>query len=321
MRSTISFVIPVYNVEPYIRICLDSIAKQEYEAWEAILIDDGSTDGSSEICDEYAEKDARFKVFHQENSGVSAARNVGLRNATGQWIWFVDSDDYILPGALSRLDKVINENDCDTIFFGKLEDSCGDICNRDSYRNDIINLCKQEFLRKVSCHFNQTMLFNKKLLDENKINFSLDIKLSEDLELQYKYLFYAQKPIQIADSLYVYRRRDGSAMRSEDSYRSNLFCTFKVCENLLELIREKQIPVEEWFTIRVRQLLKSGLQSAERLSHKELRGIKKRLRGIISEYTEIGYGNISDGTIKLAMINLRLYFYCLRIFYKINGII
>lgn len=316
----ISFIIPVYNVEPYLSACLDSIAMQDYEAWEAILIDDGSTDGSSAICDEYAEKDARFRVFHQENSGVSAARNVGLKNATGQWIWFVDSDDYILPGSLARLNNVIQENDCDTIFFGKLEDSCGDISSHDSCRKDIIGFFKQDFLRKVSCHFNQTMIFNKKLLVENIINFSLDIKLSEDLELQYKYLFYAKKTIQIADSLYVYRRRNGSAMRNKDSHRDNLFCTFKVCENLLEFIREKQIPAEEWFAIRVRQLLKSGLQSAERLSHKELRGIKKRLKGIISEYTKIGYRNIADGTIKLAMINLRLYFYCLRIFYKINGI-
>lgn len=314
-----SIIVPVYNVADYLRFCLDSIAMQDYEAWEAILIDDGSTDGSSEICDEYAEKDVRFKVFHQVNSGVSATRNVGLKNATGQWIWFVDGDDYILPGALARLNNIIQSNDCDTIFFGVIDEIDG-VLQKVNNPKGVVEVEKSEFLNRVSCHYNPSMLFTRHYLLNNGLLFPKGLKIAEDLELQYKYLFYAQKPIQIADSLYVYRRRDGSAMRNKDSHRNNLFCTFKVCENLLEFIREKQIPAEEWFAIRVRQLLKSGLQSAERLHRKELSGIKKRLREIISGYSKIGYENVADGTIKLAKANLRLYFYCLRIFYKIKGI-
>lgn len=91
----LSIIIPVYKVEPYLRECLDSIASSPLDCWEAILIDDGSPDGCPQICDEYAAKDKRFRVIHQENAGVAAARNAGLDVAQGQWCWFVDSDDVV----------------------------------------------------------------------------------------------------------------------------------------------------------------------------------------------------------------------------------
>ena len=92
---TISVIVPVYNTEKYLRRCIDSVLAQTYQDFELLLIDDGSKDSSGAICDEYAAQDARVKVFHKENGGVSSARNVGLDNARGEWITFVDSDDYI----------------------------------------------------------------------------------------------------------------------------------------------------------------------------------------------------------------------------------
>jgi len=94
-KPIISIIIPVYNVEKYLQRCLDSIVTQTFTDWECILVDDGSLDNSGKICDEYAEKDRRFKVFHLTNSGVSVARNKGLDEANGEWINFVDSDDWI----------------------------------------------------------------------------------------------------------------------------------------------------------------------------------------------------------------------------------
>ncbi|MBQ8301255.1 MAG: glycosyltransferase [Clostridia bacterium] len=91
----ISVIVPVYNVEKYIEKCLDSIINQTYKNLEIILIDDGSTDNSCRICDEYALRDERFTVVHNENGGVSVARNAGLKKATGEYIMFVDSDDYV----------------------------------------------------------------------------------------------------------------------------------------------------------------------------------------------------------------------------------
>ena len=91
----ISIIVPVYNVEKYLPRCLDSIIGQTFKDWECLVIDDGSTDTSGAICDEYARKDNRVKVFHKKNGGVSSARNIGLDNASGEWIMFVDSDDWL----------------------------------------------------------------------------------------------------------------------------------------------------------------------------------------------------------------------------------
>lgn len=97
----ISIIIPVYNVEQYLQECLDSILSQTYSNFEVILINDGSLDDSSKICDKYAHKDKRIRVIHQKNSGVSAARNKGIDNANGEWITFVDSDDWLDPDFLA----------------------------------------------------------------------------------------------------------------------------------------------------------------------------------------------------------------------------
>ena len=106
----ISIIIPVYNVEDYIRPCLDSILAQTYTNFEAILVDDGSKDGSGRICDEYAEKDSRFIVVHKENGGVSSARNKGLEIAKGEWVLFCDSDDTLYPYSLIILIKHIDKD-------------------------------------------------------------------------------------------------------------------------------------------------------------------------------------------------------------------
>ena len=95
MEELISVIVPVYNVEKYLNRCVESIMNQTYKNLQIILIDDGSNDRSGKICDEYAEKDKRIEVIHKENAGVSAARNKGLDKAKGEWITFVDADDWI----------------------------------------------------------------------------------------------------------------------------------------------------------------------------------------------------------------------------------
>ena len=114
----ISIIVPVYNVEKYLRECLDSISQLKTVTWEVILVDDGSTDTSGQICDEYAKQDSRFRVIHQKNAGVSAARNAGLDAAKGEWIWFVDSDDIVdtqcVPNTKNWLD---NQGDVDYVMF------------------------------------------------------------------------------------------------------------------------------------------------------------------------------------------------------------
>ena len=99
----VSCIIPVYNTEKYLPRCIESVLAQTFVDWEMLLIDDGSTDASGSICDEYAAKDERIRVFHKENGGISSARNVGLNYAQGEWIFFVDSDDSLPKTSLESL--------------------------------------------------------------------------------------------------------------------------------------------------------------------------------------------------------------------------
>lgn len=115
MENVISVIIPVYNVQTYLPECLDSLIAQDYQDLEIILIDDGSKDNSGKICDEYAAKDSRIKVIHQPNGGAGAAKNAGLKAATGEYLAFLDSDDFLEPGAYSHMMAILKEQDADIV--------------------------------------------------------------------------------------------------------------------------------------------------------------------------------------------------------------
>jgi len=110
-----SIIVPVYNVEKYIKKCLDSIVNQDFHDYEVIVVDDGSTDGGSIICDNYAINYPCIKVIHQQNGGLSRARNVGIENAAGDYIMFVDSDDWIAEGTLKKFGEIVLQNDIDLV--------------------------------------------------------------------------------------------------------------------------------------------------------------------------------------------------------------
>lgn len=119
--ETISVVVPVYHVEAYLPQCLDSLAAQTYDAMQFVLVDDGSRDASGAICDAYAARDARFMVIHQENKGVSCARNAGLRAATGAWIGFMDGDDWAEPDMYFELARKTSASNTDVVMCGYYE--------------------------------------------------------------------------------------------------------------------------------------------------------------------------------------------------------
>lgn len=112
MDPLISIVVPIYNVEKYLRRCVESLVSQTYQQLEIILVDDGSPDGCPGICDEYARKDSRIRVIHQENRGLSGARNAGIDMASGAYIAFVDSDDYVAPDYIRSLYELLKESGC-----------------------------------------------------------------------------------------------------------------------------------------------------------------------------------------------------------------
>ena len=115
MTPKLSIIVPIYNVEQYLRKCVDSLLQQDYDNYEIILVDDGSPDGCPKICDQYAAKHENVRVFHRENGGLSAARNSGIEVAKGKYIMFVDSDDYIEPNVLGGLSAQIERDDLDAL--------------------------------------------------------------------------------------------------------------------------------------------------------------------------------------------------------------
>lgn len=124
-KLKVSVIVPIYNVEKYLKKCIKSIIGQTYENIEIILVEDGSPDNSSEICDEFAKMDKRIKVIHKKNEGVSAARNSGLDVATGDYVCFVDGDDYVMPDYVEYMLKLAIDNKTDisltTEMFGNFQ--------------------------------------------------------------------------------------------------------------------------------------------------------------------------------------------------------
>lgn len=116
--NLVSVIVPVCNAESYLNECIKSVIAQDYTNWELILVDDGSTDSSYEICARYADEDKRIRVLHHENQGVSYTRNVGMKTARGSFICFIDADDVILPDYISHLHKSMTENNADVVFCG-----------------------------------------------------------------------------------------------------------------------------------------------------------------------------------------------------------
>ena len=198
----ISIIIPVYNVEKYLNQCLDSILNQTFTDWECILIDDGSVDNSGKICDEYGEKDNRFIVIHQKNAGVSVARNAGLQIARGEWIGFVDSDDYIDSNTFEDVLKKIQGTNVDLVQWGIVLEVDGEVLLRKFPKQGILNEKDLfEYFEPSTCH----KLFKKSIITANKIMFPEGLTLSEDRYFSFVYYLHCNNVLGIDDCYYHYR--------------------------------------------------------------------------------------------------------------------
>lgn len=183
-----SVVVPVYNVERYLHTCVDSILQQKFADFELILVDDGSSDMSGKICDNYAKLDERVKVFHIENSGVSVARNLGIEKATGKWISFIDSDDFIEN---NYFEACLEDENPDLIYFGFT--ACFEEETRTSYFLPKKVPVDYIFFLKVNqqhhCYFGYTWnkFFRLEIIKNNNLRFCPNLSMHEDelFTLQY----------------------------------------------------------------------------------------------------------------------------------------
>lgn len=224
----ISVIIPVYNIEKHLQRCINSILTQTFTDFEILLIDDGSTDKSGNICDEYANKDNRIKVFHKENGGVSSARNVGLRNALGHWIAFVDSDDFVDPNWLQSFDPydetymlkmqgytALNKN----IQF-KCTLSKEKIIGKKNILNKLIELEKKQ---NTVFRVPWSKLYKNKIIKENNINFNESISLGEDYLFSLYYLLQISSLYITDDIKYNYCIENSTLNKKKYSFSHNIY--------------------------------------------------------------------------------------------------
>ncbi|MCQ2471694.1 MAG: glycosyltransferase [Clostridia bacterium] len=217
----ISIIIPVYKVEKYLCRCVDSILNQSYSDYEIILVDDGSPDRCPEICDEYAKKDSRIKVIHQKNSGVSAARNKGIEASSGRYLWFIDSDDYIIDNAFDVICQFI-KMDFDVLSTGKVPnvEYASEIGSINQKKYVLLNSDKEKelFLSKIHgknlLPYSWEKIFKASLIKDNNLKFDTALNYGEDSVFNYEALFLSDKIIFSEEIIYVYFQRDDAASKT-----------------------------------------------------------------------------------------------------------
>lgn len=209
----VSIIIPIYNVELYLRECIDSVCIQTYEFLEIILIDDGSTDSSGKICNEYEKKDSRIRVIHKENEGQSVARNVGLDVCKGEYIFFLDSDDFIEVNTIDVLLKNCESNNAEVAISGSktfVDDSSYETNNR--YTTDVIGMTeaiRRMLLYQGYDHAPWAKLYKRKIWE----NFRFPVGIIyEDYAILYQVMAQCKKVVVVSAPFYHYRIRVGSTM-------------------------------------------------------------------------------------------------------------
>ena len=266
-----SIILPVYNVEKYIRKCLESVVKQSYTDYELIVVNDGSKDNSGAICDEFSKKYSNITVLHIPNGGVSHARNVALSKAKGEYVWFIDSDDYLEPDSLQLLATYVDAHtDLDLLIFD------ANVVDEEGKHIEKLesNLpCEKAFdfdsQRKLL--FANTSLWNRiyrmDIIKNEALAFEEKITIAEDLLFNYKYLLKANKIYYEKYALYYYVQRQNSAMTGAGKNKD----VQKVFELLIQYYKEKELytkyrdeieylAIYHYYLVTCIRMIRSGVQ-------------------------------------------------------------
>lgn len=318
-KPIISIIIPVYNVALYLRQCIESIINQVGNI-EVILVDDGSPDESPSICDEYAQIDNHIHVIHKQNGGVSSARNAGLDAAQGEWIWFVDSDDFVTGNEINNCIDKVKRSDCDYVQFGhtRIEEETGN--EQIIKTNDVIGEEKNIFLIKHAIYTHWCVWYKREMIERHKLRFSEGLRLAEDLEFMYLYQLYAKKPIQLNVNLYNYRIRKESTVRNVNSYINGIEDSFVVLDHWLERIKKEQISIEPWIDSKINIFVKRLLYYAWHVLNLDKKIFHSRFCSIISKYKNVGFYFPRNVYMRIATFNITLYFFLNKTYLKFKGL-
>lgn len=224
----VSIILPVYNVEKYIKTCIDSVLNQSYRHLEIILVDDGSKDKSGIICDEYAQRDNRIKVIHKQNEGVSTARNIGMAAATGKYICFSDSDDYLMPDYVEYLLKIAEEKQVDISLTTSMMSTFTTIAfsnNKNKTDDNIETISGVEAAKRIlyyhipiGCY---CKLFKRQFLEKNKIKFFADVFVGEGFNFNALAFQHAANVAIGHRKIYCYRRDNPASCMTNFNIRKS----------------------------------------------------------------------------------------------------
>lgn len=283
----VSLIIPVYNVDAFLERCLDSVQNQTYKDTEVIIVNDGSTDNSAQIINEFVANNPNFKSFTIENSGQGGARNHGIEKATGDYIAFLDSDDYIAPNCIERLIETVKVENSDIV-----------VCNCFDVKEDgtIISNVKNNIINKSTSVFeNPKILFNRvapwgKLFKKDIFG---DLRFTtrawyEDMRLIPKLYLNAQKISYIEDSLFYYVQRAGSTMNNSNALKNleildtfdDLFSYFKQ-NNTYEKFRQ-----ELEFLV-ISHIAVAGITRVAMSNATEKKAVIKQMQDYISQFEKL----------------------------------
>ncbi len=214
-----SVIVPVYNVEKYLPRCIDSILSQTFKDFELLLIDDGSPDNCGKICDEYAAKDRRVRVFHKPNGGVSSARNLGLDKACGDWITFIDSDDYVAVDYLEELASFKINSGAELV---AISTKVGETEKSVTLSNNQFSLVFSKYKFVNFCP-PWGKLFVRELITKQNLRFNEKVRLGEDVMLVLLYLLSIEKITLLSSNKYHYElERPDSLTKAVNSYDTEL---------------------------------------------------------------------------------------------------
>lgn len=254
-KEKISIIVPVYNVEKYIKRCIESILNQTYSNLEIILIDDGSIDKSGIICDELKKTDNRILVFHKKNEGVSSARNIGIKNASGEYLLFIDSDDHLEKNMIEVLYNNLKSNNADiSICEYYIEHENGEIKRRHNQEEKFI-LGKEDFYNYIlKDKYFGGYLFNKLIkrnLIYNKndtILFNENIHICEDLFFLCRVAHNISKAYYTTTPYYYYMQREDGALRS--IYSNKQLSNFYAYSKIIEIYNKNSMPIDIKFEMK-----------------------------------------------------------------------
>lgn len=240
MNIILSIVIPVYNVEKYLEKCINQIIKQNIHDIEIILVDDGSTDNSGKICDEYSKKYKEIKSYHKENGGASDARNFGIKKAKGEYIWFIDSDDTIEDNCIKKIKKIFLEEKPEIIICqskiihknGKIEDECKYTIKKGMYTSSqFMNIMKKNPKSIIFCP--QYYIVKRDFLEKYKIYFRKGIIYEDELWIP-QLLLKSNKIFYSNLNIYFHLMREESVMHSTKLDKCGM-SAFIVSDELLKI--------------------------------------------------------------------------------------